>query len=105
VVFVVIHNDGGGIFHLLPIREHEPEFTRYFATPHGRDLSALATLYGVPFRRVCDRATLGTALTEALAAGGTHVIEVPSDREENRVRRAAAEAHVAEALAQIRMEG
>jgi 2-succinyl-5-enolpyruvyl-6-hydroxy-3-cyclohexene-1-carboxylate synthase len=104
VVFVVIHNDGGGIFHMLPIREHEPEFERYFATPHGRDLSALATLHGLPFRRARDRATLRAALSEALAAGGAHVIEVPSDREENRIRRAAAQAHIAEGLSTMQME-
>jgi 2-succinyl-5-enolpyruvyl-6-hydroxy-3-cyclohexene-1-carboxylate synthase len=101
VVFVVIHNDGGGIFHLLPVREHEPEFTRLFATPHGLDLGHVGAMHGVPFTRVSDRATLRSAVCGALGAGGTHVIEVPSDREENRRLRAAAEAAVGEALAQM----
>jgi 2-succinyl-5-enolpyruvyl-6-hydroxy-3-cyclohexene-1-carboxylate synthase len=100
VVFVVIHNDGGGIFHMLPIREHEPDFTRYFATPHGLELSHLAALHRLPFTRVGNAGTLRAALDHALAAGGTHVIEVPSDREENRRLRAAAEAAVSAALSQ-----
>ena len=36
---VVINNDGGGIFHKLPIESFEPPFTRQFKTPHGLDLS------------------------------------------------------------------
>jgi 2-succinyl-5-enolpyruvyl-6-hydroxy-3-cyclohexene-1-carboxylate synthase len=105
VVFVVIHNDGGGIFHLLPIREHEPAFTPYFATPHGLDLGHLAALHRLPFQRVNDRAALKSALCGALAAGGSHVIEVPSEREENRRLRAAAESAVAEWLSKLETEG
>jgi 2-succinyl-5-enolpyruvyl-6-hydroxy-3-cyclohexene-1-carboxylate synthase len=105
VVFVVIHNDGGGIFHLLPIREYEPEFTPLFATPHGLDLSHLAALHGVPFTRVGDRRELREGLARALAAGGSQVIEVPSDREGNRRERAAAEAAVRSALEATVREG
>jgi 2-succinyl-5-enolpyruvyl-6-hydroxy-3-cyclohexene-1-carboxylate synthase len=105
VVFVVIHNDGGGIFHHLPIREYEPEFTPYFATPHGLNLSHLADLYQLPFTRALDRYALRTALADALALGGSHVIEVPSDREENRRLRGSAEAAVRSALHEISLEG
>jgi 2-succinyl-5-enolpyruvyl-6-hydroxy-3-cyclohexene-1-carboxylate synthase len=105
VVFVVIHNDGGGIFHLLPIREHEPEFTAYFATPHGLDLSHLANLHRLPFTRVESREALRTALADALALGGSHVIEVPSDREENRRLRSTAEAAVRASLQAIPLDG
>jgi 2-succinyl-5-enolpyruvyl-6-hydroxy-3-cyclohexene-1-carboxylate synthase len=101
VVFVVIQNDGGGIFHMLPIREHEPEFTPYFATPHGLDLRHLAQLHRLPFTRVDTRDALRAALEGALAVGGSHVIEVPSDREENRRLRASAEAAVRAALHEI----
>ena len=105
VVFVVIHNDGGGIFHMLPIREYEPEFTPFFATPHGLDLSHLADLHRLPFTRAQDRITLRTSLTDAFALGGSHVIEVPSDREENRRLRSSAEAAVRSALHDISLEG
>ena len=47
VVFVLIDNDGGGIFHMLPVREHEPHFTPYFATPHGLDFRHSAELFGL----------------------------------------------------------
>ncbi len=82
VVFLVLNNDGGGIFHLLPIREHEPAFTRYFATPHGLDFRHAGALYDLPFRRVVAREA-GAAVEAAFEAGGTHIIEVTSDRDEN----------------------
>lgn len=69
VVFVVIHNDGGGIFHALPIRDHEPWFTPYFVTPHGLDFRHAADLYGVPCVEATDRDTLQDALARALAGG------------------------------------
>ncbi len=98
VVFVVIHNDGGGIFHMLPIRRYEPAFTKYFATPHGLDFTHAATLYGLPFERVTDREGLRTVIAQALRAGGTHIVEVPSDREVNRRRRLQVTAQVRTAV-------
>ena len=91
IVFVVINNDGGGIFHMLPIREHEPEFTRYFATPHGLDFRHAAELYGIPYRRVDGAAgaanDIGEALEEVLAGTGPRILEVLSDRDQNQRRR------------------
>ena len=91
IVFVVINNDGGGIFHMLPIREHEPEFTEYFATPHGLDFRHAAELYGIPYRCV-DHPTgaadalsgaFGDAFEEVLAGTGPRILEVRSDRDQN----------------------
>ncbi len=35
VTIVLLNNNGGGIFHRLPIRNFEPEFTDLFVMPHG----------------------------------------------------------------------
>jgi 2-succinyl-5-enolpyruvyl-6-hydroxy-3-cyclohexene-1-carboxylate synthase len=108
VALVVVNNDGGGIFHLLPIREHEPSFTPCFVTPHGRDLSHLAALHGLPFERVEGRFDPGrpapggnavgigavrAGLGKTLAREGSGILEIRTDPEENRRRRAEA-AHV-----------
>ena len=97
VVFVLVDNDGGGIFHALPIAEHEPDFTTYFATPHGLDLAKAAALHGI---ETDDVATpeLRAALEGAIRAGRTTVLRVKSDRTENRRRHAQVIAAVAESV-------
>jgi 2-succinyl-5-enolpyruvyl-6-hydroxy-3-cyclohexene-1-carboxylate synthase len=94
VVFVLIDNDGGGIFHMLPVRDYEPHFTRFFATPHGLDFQHAARMHGVPFQEV-EGARLSEALGEALEAGGTHVLRVRTDRVRSQARRR----EIAEAVA------
>lgn len=82
LVIVVINNDGGGIFHYLPVREHAARFDQLFATPHGLDLRHLAELYGLPYARAAGDA-FEPALRRALAAGGPALLEVPIDRAES----------------------
>ena len=88
VVFVLVDNDGGGIFHMLPIREHEPHFTPYFATPHGLDLAHSARLHGIP---VTDAgiADIATAVGACLDAGGTRIVRVKTVRDAGHQRRLA----------------
>ncbi len=94
VIFVVVQNDGGGIFHMLPIAEHEPAFTPFFATPHGLDVAQIAALYSLPHRCVESPEELNTAVQSAVreasepdtggAASGSQIIEIRTDREANR---------------------
>ncbi len=86
VVFVVVDNDGGGIFHMLPIRDFEPVFTPYFATPHGLDFRHAARMYGLPFTDVTAPEELEDAVAAAVARPGTEMIRVRTDREANRLR-------------------
>lgn len=65
---VVINNDGGGIFHMLPIENHDPPFERYFKTPHGLEFEAAAEQYGLDYTAVFDRDDLGDAL-DSLGTG------------------------------------
>jgi 2-succinyl-5-enolpyruvyl-6-hydroxy-3-cyclohexene-1-carboxylate synthase len=86
VVFVLIDNDGGGIFHMLPVAEHEPHFTPLVATPHGLDLRHAAELHGLELRDVTI-AGLESALAGAVKAGRTVVLRVRTDRTVNHRRR------------------
>ena len=84
VVFVLVDNDGGGIFHMLPIRDFEPAFTPYFATPHGLDFRHAAKLYGLRFTDAATPADLEKAVAAACRRAGTEIIRVRTDRERNR---------------------
>ena len=73
--FVVLDNDGGGIFSFLPPAEL-PEFEPLFATPHGLDLVEVARAHGVDAERVDDVGKLG----DAIASDALRVLVIPIDR-------------------------
>jgi 2-succinyl-5-enolpyruvyl-6-hydroxy-3-cyclohexene-1-carboxylate synthase len=97
-VFVVPNNDGGAIFSFLPQCEL-PEFEELFVTPHGTDLAALCEAAGVQHGSIRRADDLVRAIEATLAAGGVHVIEIPTDREDNVRRHAEVHRAVAAALA------
>ena len=100
VVFVLIDNDGGGIFHRLPISEHEPHFTRFFATPHGFGFEHAAKAQGVDFRD-SEIGEFGSSLAEALVSGETSIVRVRTDRETNHRRRLEVEEAVARSVREV----
>jgi len=81
-VFVVVNNDGGGIFSFLP-PARVSGFEPLFATPHGRSLEALAAFHGLGYRRVARPGELGGMVADGLAAGGVWIVEVRTDRAAN----------------------
>ncbi len=82
-VFVVINNDGGGIFSFLPQARWPEHFERLFGTPHGLSLEALAGVYGCGHRPVERAFELAPAVAAAIDEGGVHVVEVRTDRAAN----------------------
>ena len=46
---IVINNQGGGIFRILPGKEDTENFSRYFETIHQRDSSAVCAAYGIEY--------------------------------------------------------
>ena len=77
---VLINNDGGGIFHLLPIEAHDT-FEGQFRTPHGLDFAATADLHALEFTRTSTRAGFHEAYAASLERDGTQLIEVQFDSE------------------------
>ncbi len=95
LTIVVVNNDGGGIFHFLPLDGHE-HFERHFGTPHGLDFSSIATSFGIESHRV----EAAPELTELVAGVGSapRLIEVTTDRSTNVAVHREIGARVAEAL-------
>lgn len=79
-VIVVVNNDGGGIFSMLPVADHGEVFERYFGTPHGLGFEHAAALYGIPYARPAGLAALAARAGDALRAGESLLLEVRSDR-------------------------
>jgi 2-succinyl-5-enolpyruvyl-6-hydroxy-3-cyclohexene-1-carboxylate synthase len=80
---VVLDNNGGGIFSFLPQARVPEHFETVFGTPHGVDLVALASAYGVPATRVEKAADVVPAVLGAVEQGGVRVVVVPTDRADN----------------------
>ncbi len=95
---IVINNDGGGIFHMLPIEEFDPPFTEQFKTPHGLDFAPTGEIYGFDFVRTDSLSGFTDAYEASLESEGTQVIEVVVDGEESHRRREAIHERVGEIL-------
>jgi 2-succinyl-5-enolpyruvyl-6-hydroxy-3-cyclohexene-1-carboxylate synthase len=82
VTFVVVNNDGGGIFSLLPqgASVDATSFERLFGTPHGVNLERLAVAYDLDYTSVGDPDQLAEALAPR---AGPHLVEVRTDRAAN----------------------
>jgi 2-succinyl-5-enolpyruvyl-6-hydroxy-3-cyclohexene-1-carboxylate synthase len=78
---VLVNNDGGGIFHLLPIEDFDPPFTGQFKTPHALDFAPTGDTYDLEFGRVDTLDGFRTAYRESVESEGTQVIEVQTDAE------------------------
>lgn len=83
VVFVVLNNDGGGIFSFLPQAMWPESFETLFGTPHGLDFGKYADFYGCDYERLDRAGDLEVAVKAAMAAGGPQLIEVATDRQAN----------------------
>ncbi|HUA07040.1 MAG TPA: 2-succinyl-5-enolpyruvyl-6-hydroxy-3-cyclohexene-1-carboxylic-acid synthase [Solirubrobacteraceae bacterium] len=83
LTIVLLNNDGGGIFHFLPVAGESDAFEEHVATPHGLEFARAAALYGCDYHRPATLAALRDAIESSLAGDGTTIIEVRTDREEN----------------------
>ncbi len=89
VVVVAVNNDGGGIFSFLPIAKHPDVFEPYFGTPHGLSFAHAAALYGLEYDAPTTAAAFEAAYRAACERPGPTLLEVRTDRRDNRAVHAA----------------
>jgi 2-succinyl-5-enolpyruvyl-6-hydroxy-3-cyclohexene-1-carboxylate synthase len=93
LTIVLLNNDGGGIFHFLPVSGQDDAFEEHIATAHGLDFEQVAGVYGFAYERPGSTAELRAALQHP---GGCRLIEVRTERAGNlALHRRAAEAALA----------
>jgi 2-succinyl-5-enolpyruvyl-6-hydroxy-3-cyclohexene-1-carboxylate synthase len=83
LTIVLVNNDGGGIFHFLPVANEGNVFEEHVATPHGLDFAQAAALYGARHATIADGAALRAELARALSGDGVTILEIRTDRVEN----------------------
>jgi 2-succinyl-5-enolpyruvyl-6-hydroxy-3-cyclohexene-1-carboxylate synthase len=103
LTIVLLNNDGGGIFHFLPVATQSDAFEEHVATPHGLDFEHAARLYGCHHERPDTVEALRSALGRAAHADATTIIEVRTDREQNlALHRAMADRDVSSRVSRLR---
>jgi 2-succinyl-5-enolpyruvyl-6-hydroxy-3-cyclohexene-1-carboxylate synthase len=95
LTIVLLNNDGGGIFHFLPVAGEADAFEEHVATPHGLAFERAAELYRCGYDRPATLEELHAAVERSLGARRTTIIEVRTDRQQN----LALHRHAADAVA------
>ncbi|MDO8932943.1 MAG: 2-succinyl-5-enolpyruvyl-6-hydroxy-3-cyclohexene-1-carboxylic-acid synthase [Rhodocyclaceae bacterium] len=73
-VLLVVNNDGGAIFDLLPVPAAERE--RYYRMPHGMDFAHAAAQFGLAYSCPAGWDDLAAAVHRAWAANGALLVEL-----------------------------
>ncbi|BAZ68858.1 2-succinyl-6-hydroxy-2,4-cyclohexadiene-1-carboxylate synthase [Fischerella sp. NIES-4106] len=79
LTIVLVNNNGGGIFEMLPIAKFEPPFEEFFATPQDIDFAQLCATYGVEYELITNWKQLQTELNP-LPNNGIRVLELRTNR-------------------------
>ena len=82
LIVVIINNQSGHIFDLLPVRESN-HFEQFFATPHSYRFKEAANMFGLLYQQVTSMPELHTTYNAAVAAGKSAVLEILTDRKRN----------------------
>jgi 2-succinyl-5-enolpyruvyl-6-hydroxy-3-cyclohexene-1-carboxylate synthase len=85
LTIVVIDDNGGGIFSMLPIaaQGEEVAYQELFRTPHEIDLAKLASLFELDYSPVRNPAELEAAIEEAHGRPGVTIVHARIDAEAN----------------------
>ncbi|GAA6623567.1 2-succinyl-5-enolpyruvyl-6-hydroxy-3-cyclohexene-1-carboxylic-acid synthase [Scytonema sp. NUACC26] len=79
LTIVLINNNGGGIFEMLPIAQFEPPFEEFFATPQDIDFTQLCATYNVKYELISSWKELQEKLNP-LPMQGIRVLELRTNR-------------------------
>lgn len=74
-IVVILNNDGGNIFNLLPVPDEKLR-SDYYRLAHGLEFGYAAAMFGLPYNQVDDIDTFKAVYREASCYQGTSVIEV-----------------------------
>ncbi len=79
VIFLVINNGGGGIFHFLPVAEKKDFFEEFMAGAHTWTFEKAAEMFDIPYTCIDDFSSVGKALRDEKSC----ILELRTDRAEN----------------------
>jgi 2-succinyl-5-enolpyruvyl-6-hydroxy-3-cyclohexene-1-carboxylate synthase len=75
LTILLINNNGGGIFGMLPIEQFDPPFTEFFTTPQNVDFAVLCAAYQIPHQKIMNWSMLQVELSQ-LGRPGIACLEI-----------------------------
>ncbi|MDJ0687796.1 MAG: 2-succinyl-5-enolpyruvyl-6-hydroxy-3-cyclohexene-1-carboxylic-acid synthase [Xenococcaceae cyanobacterium MO_188.B32] len=82
LTIILINNNGGGIFEVLPIANFDPPFEKYFATPQSINFAKLCATYKIEYQLVNNWQQL-QLLINPLPQQGIRLLELKTNRQED----------------------
>lgn len=79
LTIILINNNGGGIFDMLPIAQFDPPFEEFFATPQNINFAQLSATYSIQYELISSWEQLEARL-KLLPKIGIRVLEVKTNR-------------------------
>jgi 2-succinyl-5-enolpyruvyl-6-hydroxy-3-cyclohexene-1-carboxylate synthase len=79
---ILVNNNGGGIFEMLPIAQFDPPFEKFFATPQQVNMAVLCQAYGIEHCLIETWQQL-TSLLSPLPKTGIRVLEIRTNRKQD----------------------
>lgn len=80
---IIVNNDGGGIFTLLPIHK-EQAVLDYITSPHGQNFKKVAEAFGIDYTAVSDKENFLKAFKDMEKKNHHTIVEVFIDHETNK---------------------
>ena len=94
MVLVVLNNDGGQIFSMLPAAQQTDVFDAAFLQPHGLDFRDFCAGFGVSYQQVSSESAFRQSYQQVCGQPGGHVIEVTVPSHAFRAHHALIQSHV-----------
>ncbi|HKI78411.1 MAG TPA: 2-succinyl-5-enolpyruvyl-6-hydroxy-3-cyclohexene-1-carboxylic-acid synthase [Ignavibacteriaceae bacterium] len=79
LIIVLVNNDGGGIFEVLPVSDYGNTFKEFFKTPHGLDFSHFVKAYGGFYKKIKNWIDFKTSFQNSLKRNTFSVLEIKTD--------------------------
>jgi 2-succinyl-5-enolpyruvyl-6-hydroxy-3-cyclohexene-1-carboxylate synthase len=79
LIVILINNNGGGIFEVLPVSKYRKVFKEFFTAPHNLNFSPLVNSFGGNYSLIQSWENLKTEFKKALRSKQFSVLEIKTD--------------------------
>ena len=83
IIFIVLNNSGGGLFHFLPISENRKFMDTFISAKHSLKMEEFARAFGIPYSNPNSLSDYQITLKIALENPTLQIIEVKTNADDN----------------------